>query len=120
MGIADNKHDSRIINKHNKDMTPLFGQFAAYIIKFNTTFGFTKVLFGGCPNFSKNTDLINHFLLFYQQAMSSLHIYACVRIFRLGVVDLAKNCNVTVDMSKNVHSYVISHNLFKIYEVNVI
>ena len=71
-------------------MTPLFGQFAAYMIKFNTTFGFTKVLFGGCPNFSKDVDLINHFLLFYQQVMSSLHIYACIRIFRLGAVDLAK------------------------------
>ena len=60
MDIADNKHDSRIINKHDKDMIPLFGQFATYMIKFNTTFGFTKVLFGGCPNFSKNIDLINH------------------------------------------------------------
>ena len=90
MDIADNKHDSRIINKHDKDMILLFGQFATYMIKFNTTFGFTKVLFGGCPNFSKNIDLINHFLLFYQQAMSLLHIYACVRIFRLGAVDLAK------------------------------
>ena len=51
MGIADNKYDLRIIHKNNKDMTQLFGQFAAYMIKFNTTFGFTKVLFGGRPNF---------------------------------------------------------------------
>ena len=53
MDIADNKHDLCIIHKHNKDMTPLFGQFAAYMIKFNTAFGFTKVLFIGRPIFSK-------------------------------------------------------------------
>ena len=66
MDIADNKHDLRIIHKHDKDMTPLFGQFAAYMIKFNATFGFTNVLFGCRPNFLQNNDVSYHFLLFYQ------------------------------------------------------
>ena len=71
-------------------MTPLVGQFAVYMIKFNTTFGFTEVLFGDRLIFFQNNDLIYNFLSFYQQVMFSLHIYVCVRIFRLGAVDLAK------------------------------
>ena len=38
----------------------------------------------------------------------------------MGWSGLGKNCNVTVNMSQNVNSYVISHNLLKIYEVNII
>ena len=75
MDIEDNKYDLRTIHEYNKDMTPLFGQFDAYMVKFNITFGFTKVLFGGHPIFFfQNSDLINQFLLFYHQVMSSLHI----------------------------------------------
>ena len=70
------------------NLWPLFGQFAAYMIKFSTTFGFTKVLFGGRPTFFQNNNLIKNFFMFYQQVMYSLHIYACVRIFRLSAVDL--------------------------------
>ena len=42
MDIEDNKYDLRTIHEYNKDMTPLFGQFDAYMVKFNITFGFTK------------------------------------------------------------------------------
>ena len=99
MDIADNKHDLRIIRKHTKDMTPLFGQFAAYMMKINT-FGFTKVLIGDRRNFFPKQSFNKSF----PSALSISYVFVaylfmCTHI-SIGCSGFGKNCDVAVDMSK--------------------
>ena len=60
----------------------------------------------------------------YNFVLSTSYVFAAYLRMRayisIGCSRFGKNCNVTVDMSKNVHSYVISHNSLKIYEFNII
>ena len=57
MDIADDKNYLRIIHKLNKDVTPLFGQFAAYMMKLNTTFGLIQKCYLGPSDFFSKTKI---------------------------------------------------------------